>query len=75
MDVTLKNIPDEITEAQVKEWVGVLVERYHNNKLNTIPAVVTAAENAKSQIDSFRSANALEAKFSKVSAEQVVEKE
>ena len=77
MDITLKNIPDEIVigglsgEAAICEWVGIAVERFHNAKLNQIKEVVQATEAAKTGIDSFRTANALAPKFAK--AEEKVE--
>jgi hypothetical protein len=66
MEVLLKGIPDEIGEEKVKEWVGILVERHENEKLNQIKEVVQATEAAKSGIDNFRKANALTPRFEKV---------
>ena len=66
MDLTIKGIPEGITEAQVKEWCGVLIERYENQKVNQIEAVKTATEAARNNIDAFRKANALIPKFEKV---------
>ena len=66
MDLTITGIPVGITEAQVKEWVAVLVERYENAKVNAIPEVKTATETAKTNIDTFRKQNALTPKFEKV---------
>ena len=63
MDMELKGIPDGITETQVKEWVSILIERHHNAKIQQIPELVSATELAKTEIDSFRKANALQAKF------------
>ena len=70
MDVTIKGIPEGITEAQVKEWCAVLVEKFNNQKIDAVPAVIAATEEAKTSIDTFRVANALTAKFAK---EEVVE--
>lgn len=63
MDVTLKDIPDGITEQQVKEWVSVLIERFHTTKIQKIPELVAAQEIAKASVDSFRTANELTAKY------------
>jgi hypothetical protein len=63
MDVTIKGIPEAITEAQVKEWCAVLIERFENQKANSIPEVIAAIESAKTTIDSFRKANSLATKF------------
>jgi len=71
MDVTLKGIPDEIGEVKVKEWISVLVERYHNQKINEIPEVIQATETAKLGIDSFRKANSLVPKFEAVGEEAI----
>jgi len=59
----LRNIPEGITEEQVKEWVAVLVERFENAKVNQIPEVTVAVKNAQENIDGFRTANALSSKF------------
>ena len=71
MDLTFKNIPDAIGEKQATEWMSILVERFHNAQVNSIPAVVQAAEAAKSGIDAFREANALTPKFRKVEEKPV----
>lgn len=63
LDVTVKDLPDGISEANVKEWVAVLVERYHTQKVQQIPEFVAASTQAKADIDAFRKANALEEKF------------
>ena len=68
MDITLKGLPDSLQEGQVKEWVAVLVERHENAKVNALPAVIQAANSAKTSIDGFRKANALTPKFEKVEA-------
>jgi allophanate hydrolase subunit 1 len=75
MDVLVKGIPEEIGEAQVKEWVAILVERFENNKVNQIKEVKQAVTTAQTNIDSFRAANALQAKFAKeeVKAEPIGE--
>ena len=76
-DLTVKGIPDGVTDAQVFEFVGVLVERYENAKVNAIPEVSTAIKAAQVGIDSFRVANSLAAKFSKepVKEEEVLPKD
>ena len=66
MDLEIKGIPEGITEAKVREWVAILVERYENAKVNQIEAVKTATETAKTNIDTFRKANLLTPKFEKV---------
>jgi hypothetical protein len=71
MDITFKSIPDEIGEVQVREWVAILVERYHNAKVNQIPEVIQATETAKTGIDTFRKANALDPKFEAVGEEAI----
>jgi hypothetical protein len=63
MDVTLQGIPDEIGETQVKEWVAILVERFENDKVNQIKEVKDALVVAQNNINSFRTANALQPKF------------
>jgi hypothetical protein len=72
MDITFTGIPDAIGEQQAKEWMAILVERFENAKLNQIKEVVQATEAAKTGIDSFRTANALAPKFSKVEEKEVV---
>ena len=62
-EIVIKDVPVEIKDEQVYEWVAVLIERYHNAKVNQIPEVVAATEAAKTGIDSFRTANTLTAKF------------
>jgi hypothetical protein len=75
MDITFTGIPDAIGEAQAKEWMAILVERFENAKLNQIKEVVQATEAAKTGIDTFRTANNLTAKFTKVEEvkEEIVE--
>jgi hypothetical protein len=65
MDVLVKGIPDGISEAQVKDWVAVLIERFENAKVNQIQAVREAVVAAQTGIDGFRKANALTPKFEK----------
>jgi len=65
MDCLIKGIPNGITEAQVREWCSVLVERFENQKVNQIEAVKTAVTTAQTNIDNFRKANTLAAKFEK----------
>jgi len=64
-DVTIKGIPDEIADKQIYEWVSVLIERAENQKVNQIEAVKTAVTTAEANIDTFRKANTLTAKFEK----------
>ena len=71
MDITIKGV-ENITEAEVMEWVAILVERKETAKINQDPVVVAATESARTTIDTFRKANALTAKFEKV-VEEVVE--
>ena len=66
MDITLTDIPDEITEKQVTEWVSILIERFHNQKIQQIPELQVAQTVAQKDVDSFRIANKLEAKYTKV---------
>ena len=65
MDCLIKGIPNGITEAQVREWCSVLVERYENQKLNAIQEVSEAVKTCQTNIDTFRKANTLAAKFEK----------
>lgn len=65
-DITIKNIPDGISTEQVQEWVGILVERFQSAKINQIPEVKTATDNAQAAIDTYRKANLLKPKFEKV---------
>jgi hypothetical protein len=74
MDITFTGIPDGIGEQQAKEWMAILVERFHNAQLNQIKAVVEATEATKSSIDTFRTANALTPKFTKPEAVEKAEK-
>ena len=66
MDCLIKGIPDGITEANVKEWCSVLVERFENQKLNAIQEVSEAVKTCQTNIDNFRKQNTLTAKFEKV---------
>ena len=74
-DVTVKNIPDGISDEQVFNFVGVLVERYHNAKVNEVPEVKLAVTTAQTGIDSYLKANGMKPKFEKVAevAEPIVE--
>ena len=65
-DVLVKNIPDGITDEQVFNFVGVLVERFHNAKVNEVPEVKAAVTTAQIGIDGYRKANLLTPKFEKV---------
>ena len=73
MDVTIKSIPDGISEEQVKEWISVLIERHFNSQIQKIPELVSATEQAKTDIDAYRVANTLKTKFVE-EKEPVVEK-
>jgi hypothetical protein len=73
MDITIKGIPDAIGENKVIEWVGVLIERYENEKANNIPEVKAAVIAAQASIDSFRKANTLQAKSEKAPVAEPVE--
>ena len=64
-EIKVVGVPEAITDAQVLEWVSVLVERYENAKVNQIQAVKDATESAKTSIDAYRTANTLTAKFAK----------
>ena len=70
MDITIKGV-ENITEAEVMEWVAILVERKENAKIQAIPALVAAQDVAKVTVDTFRKANSLAAKYEK----EVVETE
>ena len=56
-------IPAGITEEQVKEWIGVLVERKINADLNANVAVAAATAKAKVDIDTYRKSVGLAPKF------------
>jgi hypothetical protein len=68
MDITIKGIPEGVSEAQVKEWVAILIERFENQKVNQIQAVKDAVVTAQTGIDGFRSSNGLALKFKKEEA-------
>jgi len=59
-------IPKGISEAEVKEWLSILVERKVNQEMNSNPAVIEATTKAKAEIDTFRKSIGLEPKFEKV---------
>jgi hypothetical protein len=63
MDVTILGIPDGISKEQILEWIGVLVERKYNADIQKIPELVSAQEKAKTDIDAYRVANSLSAKY------------
>ena len=56
-------IPNGITEEQVKEWLAILVERKVNADLNNNVEVKTATEKAKTEIDTYRKSIGLAPKF------------
>jgi hypothetical protein len=62
MDITIKGI-ENLTEAEVIDWVAILVKRREEQKL-TPPA--DKIELARTTIDAFRVANGLKAEFAKV---------
>lgn len=47
MDVTIKSIPDGITEAQVIQVVGNLITRYYDDNIGKLPDVAKINEDAK----------------------------
>jgi hypothetical protein len=61
MDVTIKGI-ENLTEAEVINWVAILVKRKEEQKLTPPKEAVDAA---RTTIDSFRVANGLKAEFAK----------
>jgi len=63
MDISVNGLPEGLSEEQVKDWVGVLVERYENAKVNQIKEVSDAVKAAQVSIDTFRKANSLAPKF------------
>jgi allophanate hydrolase subunit 1 len=65
-DITLKGVPDGISEQQVKEWTSILIERYHQQKIQQIPELVAATTSAQVEVDSFRVQNALTPKYEKI---------
>ena len=65
MDITLKDIPDGITEQDIKEWTSILIERYHNAKIQAIPELVAANDKAKADVNAYRVSNALPPKGTK----------
>ena len=62
-------IPAGLTEAQVKEWLAILVERKVNAELNANTEVAKATLKAKEDIDTYRKSIGLAPKFE---AEKVV---
>jgi len=56
-------IPNGITELQAKEWMAVLVERKVNAEMNAKVEVKAATEQAKKDIDDYRSSVGLSKKF------------
>jgi len=59
-DITIVGVPDTVTEAEVMEWVTVLIERKEQAKLNPPEDKVLAAQ---ALVDTFRSGNGLEKKY------------
>ena len=60
MDITIKGVPATITETELNEWISILVERKEKAKLDPPQADVLAAQVV---VDTFRVANALDAKY------------
>lgn len=56
-------IPNGISEEQVKEWVAVLVERKVNQDFNNNIEIKTATEKVKTDIDSYRKSIGLLPKY------------
>ena len=56
-------IPNGITEEQVKEWLAILVERKVNADLNNNIEVKSASDKAKVEIDTYRKSLGLTPKF------------
>ena len=74
MDIVVKGI-EGLTEKEVLEWVSILVQRREEAKVNQNQVVVQAMTAARTTIDTFRKANALEAKFEAKPVEPVKEEE
>lgn len=70
MDFTIKSLPEGISEERLKEWIAVLVERYHMQKMNDVEAVRTALFDARTNIDSFRAENGLSEKYKNTETEK-----
>lgn len=62
-DYTIKDVPSIITEQELKEWVGALVERKHLMAIQSIPELQTAQKKAQDDIDFYRIANGLSAMY------------
>ena len=71
-DVVIKGVPEEISDQQLTEWCSVLIERYENAKLNQIQAVSEAVKTTQTNIDVFRKANSLDAKYEVKEEKEIV---
>lgn len=69
MDVTIKDVPSGISEADVVEWVSILVERKKSAELK--PQMDAVLKPAQDEVDAYRVANKLTPKFTAVEAEPV----
>ena len=69
MDITLKEIPDGITEEQLQEWCEILVKRQTDINISANPAVIEATNKANAEVDKFRKANGLKAIYTKEEVE------
>ena len=70
MDVTIKNIPEMVSETEVKEWVAILIQRKYEQSITPPQEII---ETARTNIDVFRKANTLKALFEKEIVEEVKE--
>jgi hypothetical protein len=72
-DITITNIPEELSDSQVKEWMSILVERLEEQKIQAIPELAVAVKTGQTSIDSFRKANSLQPKFEAVPVAEPIE--
>ena len=61
-DITITGIPDGITDVQVKEQIASMEADYEIRKVNSIPEVEVAVNEAMVKIKAFRTANGLDEK-------------
>lgn len=66
-------IPDGITDEQAKEWMAILQERKINADMNKVPAIMSATEQAKKDIDAYRKSIGLVPKFEKIEESELKE--
>lgn len=71
VDVVIKGVPDFMTEAEVKDWVSILVERQLNAQSRIIPEYVQAQEELKTSVDTFRKTNSLKPKYEQEIVEEI----